>query len=85
MANYGPSDEGFFEGSVSGSLSSLDSWEGDSLPDLEEDPVEPDEGLGYMLDEWEDAAYAAAEDKWPNAHIRMCSTFIMNFLLDLLR
>ena len=55
MANYGPSDEGFFEGSVSGSLSSLDSWEGDSLPDLEEDPVGPDEGVGYMIDEWEDA------------------------------
>ena len=62
MANYGPSDEGFFEGSVSGSLSSLDSSEG--LPDLEEDPVEPDEGLGYMLDEWEDALYFDVLVEW---------------------
>ena len=62
MANYGPSDEGFFEGSVSGSLSSLDSSEG--LPDLEEDPVEPDEGLGYMLYEWEDALYFDVLVEW---------------------
>ena len=64
MANYGPSDEGFVEGSVTGSLTSSESWEGDSLPDLEEDPVEPDEGLGYMLDEWEDALYFDVLTEW---------------------
>ena len=64
MANYGPSDEGFVEGSVTGSLTSSESWEGDSLPDLEEDPVEPDEGLGYMLDEWEDALYFDVLVEW---------------------
>ena len=64
MANYGPIDEGFVEGSVTGSLTSSESWEGDSLPDLEEDPVEPDEGLGYMLDEWEDALYFDVLVEW---------------------
>ena len=64
MANYGPIDEGFVEGSATGSLTSSESWEGDSLPDLEEDPVEPDEGLGYMLDEWEDALYFDVLAEW---------------------
>ena len=64
MANYGPIDEGLVEGSVTGSLTSSESWEGDSLPDLEEDPVEPDEGLGYMLDEWEDALYFDVLAEW---------------------